>query len=82
MKVDVEGNVYCGGSGGIWIMDPKGKKLGRVVHGAPGDDQHRLRRRRLEDALLHQPESPRLGPAEHRRHAGVEPKADVGSSPR
>jgi gluconolactonase len=35
MKVDVEGNVYCGGSGGLWIMDPKGKKLGRVVHGAP-----------------------------------------------
>jgi sugar lactone lactonase YvrE len=29
MKVDVEGNVYCGGAGGIWIMDPAGKKLGR-----------------------------------------------------
>jgi gluconolactonase len=35
MKVDVEGNVYCGGAGGIWIMDPNGKKLGRIVHGAP-----------------------------------------------
>ena len=35
MKVDVEGNVYCGGSGGIWVMDAKGKKLGRIVHGAP-----------------------------------------------
>jgi gluconolactonase len=35
MKVDVEGNVYCGGAGGIWIVDPKGKKLGRIVHGAP-----------------------------------------------
>lgn len=35
MKVDVEGNVYCGGSGGLWIMNPKGKKLGRIVHGAP-----------------------------------------------
>ena len=35
MKVDVEGNVYCGGAGGLWIMDPHGKKLGRVVHGAP-----------------------------------------------
>ena len=35
MKVDVEGNVYCGGAGGIWIMDRNGKKLGRVVHGAP-----------------------------------------------
>jgi gluconolactonase len=35
MKVDVEGNVYCGGSGGIWVMDPSGKKLGRIVHGQP-----------------------------------------------
>ena len=35
MKVDVEGNVYCGGAGGIWILDPRGKKLGRIVHGAP-----------------------------------------------
>ena len=34
MKVDVEGNVYCGGAGGLWIIDPKGKKLGRIVHGA------------------------------------------------
>ena len=33
MKVDVAGNVYCGGAGGIWIMDAKGKKLGRIVHG-------------------------------------------------
>jgi gluconolactonase len=35
MKVDIEGNVYCGGSGGLWILDPKGKKLGRIVHGHP-----------------------------------------------
>ena len=35
MKVDVEGNVYCGGAGGIWLMDPQGKQLGRIVHGAP-----------------------------------------------
>src|SRR5437588_11586929 len=35
MKVDVEGNVYCGGAGGIWVIDPSGKKLGRIVHGAP-----------------------------------------------
>jgi gluconolactonase len=33
MKVDVAGNMYCGGSGGIWIIDPKGKKIGRIVHG-------------------------------------------------
>jgi gluconolactonase len=35
MKVDVDGNVYCGGAGGIWILDPHGKKLGRILHGAP-----------------------------------------------
>jgi gluconolactonase len=35
MKVDVDGNVYCGGSGGLWILDPNGKKLGRIAHGAP-----------------------------------------------
>jgi gluconolactonase len=35
MKVDVAGNVYCGGAGGIYILDPQGKKLGRIVHGAP-----------------------------------------------
>ena len=34
-KVDLAGNVYTGGSGGIYIIDPKGKKLGRIVHGQP-----------------------------------------------
>ncbi len=33
MKIDVEGNVFCGGSGGVWIMDPSGKHLGTIVHG-------------------------------------------------
>ncbi len=33
MKVDTEGNVYCGGSGGIWVIDPAGKHLGIIVHG-------------------------------------------------
>lgn len=33
MKVDVEGNVYCGGSGGIWVMDSSGSHLGTIVHG-------------------------------------------------
>jgi gluconolactonase len=33
MKVDVAGNVYCGGAGGIYIIDPTGKKLGRILHG-------------------------------------------------
>lgn len=35
MKVDIEGNVFCGGSGGLWILDAKGKKLGRIMHGQP-----------------------------------------------
>jgi len=35
MKVDVAGNVYCGGSGGIYVLDPQGKKLGRISHGNP-----------------------------------------------
>jgi gluconolactonase len=35
IKVDAEGNVYSGGSGGLYIIDSKGKKLGRIVHGQP-----------------------------------------------
>ncbi|HXJ00039.1 MAG TPA: SMP-30/gluconolactonase/LRE family protein [Micropepsaceae bacterium] len=35
MKVDSAGNVYTGGAGGLTIMDKTGKKLGRIVHGAP-----------------------------------------------
>lgn len=31
MKVDQEGNVYCTGPGGIWIMNPGGKHLGRII---------------------------------------------------
>ena len=48
MKVDVEGNVYCGGAGGVWVIDPSGKVLGIIVHGksattniAWGDDDWR-----------------------------------------
>lgn len=35
IKVDTAGNVYTGGSGGIYVVDPSGKKLGRIVHGQP-----------------------------------------------
>jgi len=35
MKVDVAGNVYTGGAGGLYVMDKNGKKLGRIVHGQP-----------------------------------------------
>ena len=34
MKVDVEGNVYCTGPGGIWIFDPPGTHLGTIATGA------------------------------------------------
>lgn len=30
MKVDVEGRVFCTGSGGIWVMDPEGNRLGII----------------------------------------------------
>ena len=33
MKVDTEGNVYCGGSGGLHILNAGGERLGIVVHG-------------------------------------------------
>ena len=33
MKVDVEGNIYCGGAGGLCILDERGRHLGVVVHG-------------------------------------------------
>jgi gluconolactonase len=30
MKVDTEGRVYCTGSGGIWVIDPQGNRLGVI----------------------------------------------------
>ena len=34
MKVDVEGNVYCTGPGGVWIIEPSGRHLGTILTGA------------------------------------------------
>ena len=34
MKVDVEGNIYCAGPGGIWIIDSSGKHLGTILTGS------------------------------------------------
>ncbi|MGE3152940.1 MAG: SMP-30/gluconolactonase/LRE family protein [Nitrospiraceae bacterium] len=31
MKVDVKGNVYCTGPGGIWIISPEGRHLGTIT---------------------------------------------------
>jgi gluconolactonase len=42
MKVDIEGNVYCTGPGGIWVISPQGEHIGtintRAVNMAWGDD--------------------------------------------
>jgi gluconolactonase len=31
IKVDVEGNVYCGSAGGMWVFDAAGRHLGSIV---------------------------------------------------
>jgi gluconolactonase len=31
MKVDVQGNLYCAGPGGVWVLNPDGKHLGTIV---------------------------------------------------
>jgi gluconolactonase len=31
IKVDIEGNVYVSAPGGVWILSPSGKALGRIV---------------------------------------------------
>lgn len=31
MKVDVDGNIFCTGPGGIWVCRPSGELLGRIV---------------------------------------------------
>ena len=31
MKADVEGNVYCTGPGGIWVLNPTGKHIGTIL---------------------------------------------------
>ena len=31
MKVDSNGNIYCSGPGGYWIMSPEGKHLGTIL---------------------------------------------------
>ncbi len=31
MKVDVEGNLYCTGPGGIWVLNPAGRHIGTIL---------------------------------------------------
>ena len=35
MKVDVEGNLYCTGPGGVWVLGPSGKHLGTILTDDP-----------------------------------------------
>jgi gluconolactonase len=48
LKVDREGNVFCAGPDGIWIISPSGKYLGRIrtpehaANMAWGDDGHTM----------------------------------------
>jgi gluconolactonase len=30
LKVDVNGNLYCAGPGGVWVLSPEGKRLGTI----------------------------------------------------
>ena len=31
LRVDVKGNVYCTGPGGVWVWDPEGNHLGTII---------------------------------------------------
>ncbi len=31
MKVDLQGNVYCSGSGGVWVFSPNAQLLGKII---------------------------------------------------
>ena len=31
MKVDIQGNVYCTGPGGVWILNQEGEHLGTII---------------------------------------------------
>jgi gluconolactonase len=33
LKVDVEGNLYCTGPGGVWVIDSEGRHLGTILTG-------------------------------------------------
>ncbi len=52
MKVDVEGNIYSAGPGGVWIISPEGKALATIDH-ARARFQRGLGWPRSQDALHH-----------------------------
>ena len=69
MKVDVEGNVYCTGPGGIWVLDPEGNHIGTILHRAVnmawGDDD-------WTTMYLHRPDDDQPHPAGDSRHSCTE----------
>ncbi len=50
MKVDVEGNIYSAGPGGVWIFSPDGKPICNAAD-SRARGQPDLRRRRSQNAL-------------------------------
>ena len=48
LKIDVDGNLFATGPGGVFVFSPAGKHLGTIVTGEPtancafGDDGHTL----------------------------------------
>ena len=60
MKADQEGNLYCGGPGGVWIIDPSGLPLGIIQPRRRRHHQPGLGRRGREDAVFHH--APYVGP--------------------
>ena len=54
MKVDSEGNIYCGGSGGVHILNPGGERLGIVAHGQYGTTRVRASYARMPFTAAHQ----------------------------
>ncbi len=67
LKVDIEGNVYVCGPGGIWILSPDGVHLGTAAP-AGSAAQPRLGRRRRADALHHRADQRLPHSTGHRRH--------------
>ena len=69
MKLDVGGNVYCTGPGGVWVLDPSARVLGRIMppeipaNCAWGDSD-------LRGAIPHGAHGPVPRAPCHRRHQG------------
>jgi gluconolactonase len=37
LKVDLQGNLFCTGPGGVWVCRPKGEVLGRILLEIPAN---------------------------------------------